>query len=556
MKKIFYFLILVILFVNCKKSILPKNGAVVSARTEASKAGIEILKKGGNAFDAMIATDLVLNVTFPFAGSLGGGGFALIRENNGKVSALDYREMAPLKAHSDMFLDSLGNIIPNKSTKSGLASGVPGTIAGFFEIYEKWGSLPLETLFAPAIKIAENGFYITEKQAQRLNYFYEDFITMNKKTATIFKKDFKKGDIFKNQPLANTLKYILKNGKDGFYKGKIANAIIEKVKETGGVISLQDLENYKAKWRTPIEINYKDLKIYSMSPPSSGGICLGQILKMIAPYPIADYGHNSLKTIQVITEAERRSYADRSEFLGDPDFFSIPIDSLLDDNYLKNRMKDFSFDAATPSTAISYGKIEWKESEETTHYSIVDKQGNAISVTTTLNGAYGSKIYVDSLGFFLNNEMDDFSIKVGTPNMFGLIGNKANAIEPQKRMLSSMTPTIVEKNGNLYMVVGSPGGSTIITSVLQTILNVYEFGLPMQEAVNAARFHHQWLPDEIVFEPKRFDSLLLEKLKEKNYIIKEQNSRIIGKVNAFLMDPNGNITTGADPRGDDSAAIY
>ena len=346
---------------------------------------------------------------------------------------------------------------------------------------------------------------------------------------------------------------IKEQGRDGFYKGKTADMLVNYVHKLGGIITKKDLESYNAKWRKPVEFTYRDLKVIAMSPPSSGGICNAQIFKALEPYDIASYGHNSLKAIQLITEAERRAYADRSYFLGDPDFVRIPLDTLMSANYTQKRMADFSWYKATLSADVKHGNIVGYESDETTHYSIVDKFGNAIAVTTTLNGAYGSKVYVSDGGFFLNNEMDDFSSKPGTPNMFGLLGAEANAIRPEKRMLSSMTPTIVEKDGKLFMVVGSPGGSTIITSVMQTILNVYEFGLGMQEAVDAPRFHHQWLPDVVVLEPKGFDSIMVKNLEDKGYHISQGKTRIIGKVDAILRLPDGSLEGGADHRGDDKA---
>jgi len=527
-------------------------GAVVSAREEASKIGVDIMARGGNAFDAMIATDLALSVCYPNAGNIAGGGFFIYRKSTGELGSLDYREKAPKKAHKDLFLDDKGNVIPNKSTLGGLAIGVPGTIAGLYEIHEKMGSLPWKELIQPAIDLAENGYVVTSKQFKSFQEKRSDFIKVNG-INTLYGTPFKVGDTVKNKSLATTLKLIQKNGKDGFYTGVVANSIVDKVKNTGGIISLEDLKEYSPIWRELLNFKYKDLNIYSMALPSSGGVCLAQILKMIEPYPINEYGHNSIKSIQVIVEAERRSYADRSKFLGDPDFVDVPVKELISEIYLKSKMDDFSFNKASKSKDINPGKIIWNESEETTHYSIIDPMGNAVAVTTTLNGSYGSKVFVEEGGFFLNNEMDDFSSKPGVPNMFGLVGSNANSIEPEKRMLSSMTPTIVEKNGKLSLILGTPGGATIITSVLQIILNVYEFNMDIQTAVNSPRFHHQWLPDMVVFEPEMFKKGI-KKLIDKGYNIEKKNSRIIGRVDAIYID-NNNISTGADPRGDDYSAI-
>ena len=530
----------------------PIKGAVVSAREEASAIGVAIMKQGGTAFDAMIATDLALTVCYPNAGNISGGGFAVYRTNEGEIGSLDYREKAPLGASSDMYLDAEGNVIPNKSTLGGLAVGVPGTVAGLVALHEKFGTLPWETLVQPAIDLARKGYVVTPKQEQSFKSKKDDFIAVNG-PETLYAQDFEAGDRVQNLALAETLERIAKFGKAGFYQGPVADDLVARVQETGGIITHEDLLTYEPVWRNPIQFKYKDLMLYAMGPPSSGGICLGQIMKMIEPYDVGQYEHNSLQAMQVIVEAERRSYADRSLYLGDPDFVKIPKDSLLDSNYLSKRMRSFTFEKATKSSDIAPGTIQWEESEETTHYSIVDPQGNAIAVTTTLNGSYGSKVFVEKGGYFLNNEMDDFSSKPGVPNMFGLIGGKANAIAPQKRMLSAMTPTIVEKNGKLAMVVGTPGGSTIITSVLQTILNVYEFDMDVQSAVASPRFHHQWLPDVVVFEPGLFDPSLIKSLQAKAYDIKEEYSRIIGRVDAIQVSESGEITTGADPRGDDTA---
>lgn len=533
------------------------HAMVVSAREEASKVGIEILKKGGNAFDAMVGVELALAVTYPYAGNLGGGGFMVYRKNDGTTGALDYREKAPKAAHKDMYLDDEGNIIPGLSYTGALAVGVPGTVAGVCEVHKEMGSLPFSEIVAPVIFLAKQGYVVTEAQAERFAHYDQQFQEVNGHKI-FYSKHFKAGNLIRNGYLAQTLTRIVKNGRKEFYgNGLTSKLMLRFLERHGGIITKEDLEDYECVWRKPVNFKYDDLTIYSMSPPSSGGIALGQIMKMIEPYDLSSYGHNSVKSIQVITEAERRAYADRSHYLGDPDFVSVPQGKLLNDGYLKGRMDDFSWDKATASSDVNYGSVTViPESNETTHYSIVDTEGNAVAVTTTLNGAYGSKLYVDSLGFFLNNEMDDFSAKPGVPNAYGLVGAEANAIAPEKRMLSSMTPTIVEKDGNLYMVVGTPGGSTIITSVLQTILNVHEYGMDMQDAVNAPRFHHQWLPDEIMMEPQSFDPRIKDILEKKGYKINEENSPVIGKVDAIMVMPDGTLQGGADRRGDDAAVGF
>ncbi len=538
-----------------KRGLITDKAMVVSARKEASAIGLSILKKGGNAFDAMIGTEMALAVAYPFAGNLGGGGFMVYRKADGTTGSLDYREKAPLAASKKMYQDEEGNVMPEKSKIGGMAVGVPGTVAGIFAVHEKFGSMPMEEILKPVIALARKGFVVTKHQAENLQKYRELFLKVNN-DSILFSKQYMAGDTIRNLALANTLARLAENGKEEYYGGPIGQKMIGYLQAHGGIMTMEDLKAYRAKWRNPVTVNYKDLEVISMPPPSSGGIVLGQILKMAEPFPLKEYGHNSEKMIQVLTEAERRAYADRSFYLGDPDFVDIPVDTLLSDSYLRHRMDNFSFAEATPSSEIDHGKIPGYESMETTHYSIVDQYGNAVAATTTLNGAYGSKLYVGELGFFLNDEMDDFSAKPGVPNMFGLIGAEANSIAPGKKMLSSMTPTIVEKNGKLWMVLGSPGGSTIITSVLQTILNVREFDMSMQQAVDAPRFHHQWLPDEILFEPQGFDVELLNSLQGKGYNINVGESTVIGKVDAILMLPNGRMEGGADRRGDDTAAGF
>ena len=552
--------ILSVLIISCDNTY---NPTVVSARKEASEIGIEIMKKGGNAYDAMIAVHLALAVVHPTAGNIGGGGFFVYYNSDGSSGSLDFREMAPGKAFKDMYLDKNGNVIPDMSTLGGAAVGVPGSISAIFEIHAKFGTLPIEDLFQPAIKLAQEGFIVTENQSSSLSGKLDDFIKINGKNS-LYSKRYYKGDTIKNTKFAETLSKISKNGSKAFYEGEIAEMIIDEVIESGGIMTIEDLKNYKSIWRDPVIFKYKDLDIISMSLPSSGGILLGQMLKAIEDYDISRYGHNSLNAIHLMVEVERRAYADRSHFMGDPDFMNLPVYELIDKKYIQDRMNNFSWDIATPSSEIKHGNVIINESDETTHYSIIDKYGNAVSVTTTLNNSYGSKVYVEDGGFFLNNEMDDFSSKPGHPNFYGLIGSEANSIQPKKRMLSSMTPTIVLKDNKPSLIVGTPGGATIITSVFQTILNVYEFNMNVQDAVNAPRFHHQWLPDVIIIEKNGSDNRIDSLLRNKNYNVislpfESEMSGMsprssIGAVDAIFIDENGKVSGGADYRGDDFAA--
>ncbi|WP_439584421.1 gamma-glutamyltransferase [Dyadobacter bucti] len=546
-------------FYDDRKGVIAKNGMVATAHPEASKVGVEILKAGGNAIDAAVAVQFALAVVHPSAGNLGGGGFLVFRSNTGKSYSIDFREKAPAKGHADMYLDKNGNVIPGASTLGRLASGVPGSVAGMAEAHAKHGKLSWQKILQPAIDLAEKGVVQTNREARGLNAVKKDLTVLNPGTKYFLNpsgKDWAAGDTLIQKDLGKVLRKIQNKGRDGFYRGKVAKWLVKDINShKEGIISKKDLADYQAQWRETVVQDYKDYKLITMAPPSSGGIALVQLMRLTEQQPLRKWGWHSDSTIQVMIEAERRVYADRAKFLGDPDFVKIPTETLVSKEYLQKRWSDFNWDKATDSKDISGGIFPGYESLETTHFSVVDKDGNAVSVTTTLNGGYGSRIVIKKGGFFMNNEMDDFSIKAGAPNMYGLIGNKANAIAPGKRMLSSMTPTIIEKDGKLLMVVGTPGGSTIITSVYQTILNVLEHGMTMQQAVNALKFHHQWLPDKTTFEANAFSEGAIQKLQSKGYFL-EQQRNTIGRMDCILVLPDGSLEGGSDPRGDDTSIGY
>ena len=530
------------------------KGMVVTTHPLASEIGLSILKKGGNAIDAAIAVNFALAVCHPSAGNIGGGGFLVYRNVKGKFFALDYREKAPLASTKDMYLDASGNVIPEKSMVGIFSVGVPGTVAGMEEMHRKFGLLPWKDLIQPAIDIARNGHALTSREARGLNANKLDFIKENKGNSYLINPnniDWKKDDQLIQMDLANTLERILRYKSKGFYQGKTAELIIGEMNRLNGIITQKDLNGYKPVWRKPIVQSYKNFQIIGMPPPSSGGIALAQLMGMVQKYPLSKWGVTSDSTVQLMIESERRVFADRAKWLGDPDFVQVPIGPLLDSTYIKNRISSINFAKASLSSDISEGEFPGYESPETTHYSIVDAAGNAVSITTTLNNSFGSKVFVGGAGFLLNDEMDDFSAKSGAPNLYGLIGSKANEIQPNKRMLSSMTPTIITENGQLKMVVGTPGGSTIITSVFQVVLNALEFGMNMQQAVEYPRFHQQWKPEQTRIEPNRLSTIQMEQLKQKGYEF--SNSASIGLVEGILVLPSGKLQGGADSRGDDTA---
>lgn len=537
-----------------QKSAFADSAMVVSPHPLASEIGRDLLQHGGNAVDAIVGVQFALAVVYPRAGNIGGGGFMVYRSAEGETAALDYREKAPAAADRDMYLDENGAVSPTRSRKGHLAVGVPGTVAGLLAAHEKYGSLPLEQIIQPAIDLAQNGFKITKAEADRLNAYQDAFREFHLPSSPFLRDTFLIGHRLVQSDLATTLSRIRDNGKDGFYAGKTADLLVQEMERGNGLITQQDLTAYEAAWREPIVKPYREAyTMISMPPASSGGIALGQLLGIVDDYPLGEYGFHSTAAVHLMTEAERRVYADRAQYLGDSDYYAVPRDSLLDDAYLTRRMADFSMDQAGRSDQTEAGDFALiKESFETTHTSVVDPAGHAVAITTTINSNYGSKVFVHGAGFFLNNEMDDFSAKPGVPNQFGLIGAEANAIAPGKRMLSSMTPTIFEKNGELFLVIGAPGGSTIITAVFQVFVNVADFGMPLDEAVNAGRFHHQWLPDMLTIEKGALPDSVQAELKAMGHTLREINRMAV--IKAIQVLPDGRLHGVGDPRNPDDDA--
>ncbi len=568
MKTILYSICLVSFIFSCqptKTKTSPKeseigaigeSAMISSAHPLATKVGVDILKNGGNAFDAAIGVQFALAVVFPRAGNIGGGGFAIYRKNDGEIGSLDFREKAPKNSSRNMYLDENGDVIDGLSTLGHKAAGVPGSVDGMLKLHEKFGSKPIRQIIQPAIDLAFYGFNITQDQANEFNRKRDDFIKVNGKDFFLLKDDdWKEGDLVKFTELASTLTQIRDRGREGFYGGIVADQIVKEMQQGGGLISEDDLKNYKAKWREPLTGNYRGHRVISMPPPSSGGVALLQLLQGAEKFDIYKMGHNTGETIHILTELERRVYADRATHLGDPDYYEVPVKMLLDKAYNNDRFSSIKKNKKTDSQDIKEGEVEIIESVETTHFSVIDKDGNAVSITTTLNSFFGCKVYVDGAGFFLNNEMDDFSPKPGVPNQFGLVGGEANAIVPEKRMLSSMTPTIVEKDGKVKMVIGTPGGATIITSVFQTIMNVIDHNMSMQDAVNATRTHSQWLPDRILIEDRELSDAAIKKLQELGHKIEYRKS--MGRMDCILVREDGTYEGGADyTRGDNYAEGY
>ena len=528
-----------------------QKAAVTSAHPLASMVGAAIMKDGGNAFDAAIAVQFTLAVVFPGAGNIGGGGFLLSRNTEGVLMGIDFREAAPDKASRDMYLDEKGNPIDGMSKLGASASGVPGSVAGMFSAHA-FAKKTMKQLLQPAYELAAGGFVITESEARSLNGERKNFIKYSAQASAFTRKEnWKAGDTLYQPELAATILRIQQNGKAGFYEGETAAMIVEEMKNSKGVISLEDLKIYTPKFRKPIEFDYRGHHIISFAPPSSGGILIAQMMQMIAPYPLTTMGANTFESVSLMVEAQRRAYADRAEHMGDPDFWKVPTTTLTSNAYAQERMKDFQPGVAGNSKMIQAGVA--KESEETTHFSVIDESGNMVSVTTTLNGGYGNKTIVGGAGFLLNNEMDDFSIKPGVPNMYGALGGEANSIQPGKRMLSSMTPTLVTKNNQPYINIGTPGGTTIPNQVYEGLVNIIDHNMSLKAAIDAPRFHHQHIPDNINVEAD-FPEKTINTLKEKGYIVNKRYA--FGRMDGIMILPNGNRVAAGDKRGDDSVAGY
>lgn len=526
------------------------HAAVTSAHPLASMAGAAMMKEGGNAFDAAIATQFALAVVFPGAGNIGGGGFMLARKANGELIGIDYREAAPKKATADMYLDEKGNAIPSKSRDGALASGIPGSVAGMVSTHA-YAKLPLAVLIEPAIEYAEFGYVITEREASGLNGQRANFLKNSSAPSAFTKKEWKAGDTLYQPELAATLKRIQKKGLAGFYEGETADFIVKEMQHSGGIISKEDLKNYHPKFRKPIEFDYKGHHIISFSPPSSGGILIAQMLQMIAPFNVGAMGANTEASVSLMVEAQRRAYADRAEHMGDPDFWKVPTNTLISKGYAKHRMKDYVPGVAGNSKITKAGELH--ESEQTTHFSVIDAEGNMVAITTTLNDTYGNKTIVGGAGFLLNNEMDDFSVKPGVPNMYGAIGGEANAIAPGKRMLSSMTPTLVTVNNKPYISIGTPGGTTIPNQVYEGLVNIIDHKMTIKEAIDAPRFHHQWIPDIVAVEPD-FPENTFNALKAKGYTVTKRGR--FGRMDGIMILENGKRNAAGDKRGDDSVAGF
>lgn len=536
-----------------------KNAVVVTAEGHASKVGKQILSEGGNAIDAAVAVQFALAVTLPRAGNIGGGGFMVIQKTDGTSITLDFREKAPLKSSRDMYIRN-GELVPELSREGALAVGVPGVVDGMIKALERYGNLPLETVMKPAIKLASEGYRLSWLQAEDLNAHAEYFRNYEASAGYFTKtsgKQFEEGELFIQKDLAETLRRVATRGRAGFYSGKTADLIVSEMQKQNGLITYKDLSEYESVWREPVIARYHDYELAIMPPPSSGSIAIAQIMKMLESYDLIELGYNTADYIHLITETMRRAFADRAYFLGDPDFVNIPRDTLLSDAYNKNRMKTFSWDRATPSSELDHGDIpifSLTESSETTHFSIVDAEGNAVGVTTTLNGSFGSHVSVGGAGFLLNNEMDDFTAKPGEPNMFGLIQGEANAVEPGKRMLSSMSPAIVTKNGKVRMVLGAAGGPRIITATFMSFLNMAVFGMNAQEAISAPRFHHQWMPDKLYYEPFGISADTRELLEVRGHELEVRPT--VGRGHIIYVDEDNGRHGAADPRGDGTVEGY